>query len=249
MLRKRITNHNMDDADLFSGMDAIILCGGLGTRLRSAISDRPKVLAPFGNETFLDILVGSLKNAGFRRFILCTGYMKDQIARHFASRHDISVVFSEEVEPLGTGGALKNAKPHIYSPTFLVLNGDSICNIRYPDFYRFHREHGSVVSLALVTKNDTGDYGNVTVDASSRISSFKEKVPGASRSLVNAGIYFMEHDIFSFFPDKTRFSLENDVFPRLVGERCAGFIIDSELIDIGTPDRYQMALQKIQGGT
>jgi NDP-sugar pyrophosphorylase family protein len=103
--------------------------------------------------------------------------------------------------------------------------------------------------MALVQKADTSDFGSVTVDASFRITSFREKVIQGNRGLVNAGIYIMEREIFSFFPGQARFSLENDLFPTLSGERCAGFIIDSELIDIGTPERYQMALQKIRGGT
>jgi len=239
----------MDDKTQFSGIDAVILCGGQGTRLRGAISDRPKALAPFGDATFLDILIETLKKAGFHHIILCTGYMKEQITRQFQSRKDISVSFSEEAEPLGTGGALKNAQSLIRSNTFVVLNGDSICDINYHDFYHFHKNRQSLLSMVLVQKTDAGDFGSVTLDDSFRITSFKEKIVNCNRSLVNAGIYFMEKEIFSFFPERDRLSLENDVFPALTGERCTGFIIDSELIDIGTPERYQMALNKIRGGT
>jgi len=211
----------MESTTSFSGIDAVILCGGQGTRLRAAISDRPKVLAPFGDVTFLDILIETLKKAGFHHVILCTGYMKEQITRQFQLRRDISVSFSEESEPLGTGGALKNAQSKIRSSTFVVLNGDSICDIRYRDFLRFHRDQGALISMALVEKTETGDFGSVTVDASFGITSFKEKVAHGNRGLVNAGIYVMEKEIFSFFPEQVRFSLENDLFPGLSGERCA----------------------------
>lgn len=233
---------------VFQNMDAVILCGGRGTRLRPLISDRPKALAPFGDSTFLDILIDSLKSQGFHRFILCVGYMKDQIKNHIAERSDLSIRFSEETEPLGTGGALKKARPLIQSDTFFVLNGDSICDLDLHEFYTFHKTKNSLLSMALVRKKETGDFGSVVLNGSSGITSFKEKTGNTNTSLVNAGMYFMEKEIFAFLPDRARFSLEDDVFPDLAGGRCTGFIIDSELIDIGTPERYRMALNKIRGG-
>jgi len=232
---------------IFNEIDAVILCGGKGTRLRSVVSDRPKALAAFGDTTFLDILIASLKSHGFKKFILCVGYMKDQIKDHFKDKDDLTIIFSEDDEPLGTGGALKKAEPLIQSKTFIVMNGDSICEIDFYDFYQFHKNKDAMLSMALLRTKETKDFGSVVINESDVIISFKEKVATDNLCLINAGIYFMQKEIFSHMPDISRFSLELDVFPKMIGERCEGFIIDSELIDIGTPDRYEKAVQRIGG--
>jgi len=231
----------------FKEIDAVILCGGKGTRLQPMVSDRPKALATFGDTTFLDILIGFLKRNGFKNFILCVGYMKDQIKDHFKNTDDNAIIFSEENEPLGTGGALKNAIPFVKSETFLVMNGDSICDINFHDFYHFHKNANAILSMALVRTKETKDFGSVIMNESHEITSFKEKVAISNLCLINAGIYFMQKDIFSYMPDTSRFSLEHDFFPKMVGERCVGFIVHSELIDIGTPDRYEKAAHIIEG--
>ena len=232
---------------VFNEIDVVILCGGEGTRLRPVISDRPKSLAAFGDTTFLDILIDSLKNKGFKKFILCVGYMKDQIKDHFKNRDGISIFFSEEEEALGTGGALKNARSLIRSETFLVLNGDSICDLDFEKFYRFHKNKNAVLSIVLVQTNQTEDFGSVMVNSSDQITRFKEKMANNADGLINAGIYLMQQEIFSYMPKVNRFSLESDFFPKIIQEKCAGFIIKSELIDIGTPDRYKKAVDIIRG--
>jgi NDP-sugar pyrophosphorylase family protein len=231
----------------FKEIDVVILCGGQGTRLRPVVSDRPKSLAVFGDSTFLDILIETLKKSGFRRFILCVGYMKDQIEARFKNREDVSILFSEEEEPLGTGGALKNAQSLIQSETFVVLNGDSICNIDFSEFYRFHKNKNVILSMALVQTQDARDFGTVVLNEFHEIISFKEKESAKNSALINAGIYFMQKEILSQMPAMPRFSLENDFFPTMTGARCAGFIINSELIDIGTPERYEKAVHLIGG--
>jgi NDP-sugar pyrophosphorylase family protein len=231
----------------FKEIDAVILCGGKGTRLYPAVSDRPKALATFGDTAFLDILIDSLKNNGFKRFILCVGYLKDQIKDHYKERDDITVLFSEEDEPLGTGGALKKARSLIKSDTFVVMNGDSICNIDFHEFYRFHENKNAVLSMALVRLKGIEDFGSVTINESFEITSFKEKVANKDLCFINAGVYFMQKDIFAYMPDMSQFSLEHDFFPKMIGELCVGFIINSELIDIGTPERYEKAVHLIGG--
>ncbi|WP_321504054.1 nucleotidyltransferase family protein [uncultured Methanoregula sp.] len=235
-------NHN------FHNIDIVILCGGKGTRLLPVVSDRPKGLAAFGDSTFLDILIDSLKKYGFRRFVLCVGHMKEQIIEHFQSRNDILISFSEEDVPLGTGGALKKAQSLIQSETFIVMNGDSICDINYQDFYQSHMNKNAMLSMALVRTKETHDFGSVVINNANEIISFKEKIKSHDIGLINAGIYLMQKDIFSHMPDNSEFSLEHDFFPDLAGQRCAGFIVNGELIDIGTPDRYKNAVQLIGGG-
>jgi D-glycero-alpha-D-manno-heptose 1-phosphate guanylyltransferase len=232
---------------IFKDIDAVVLCGGQGTRLRPVVTDKPKVLASFGKSTFLDILIDSLQKNGFGKFVFCIGYMKDQIKNHFKHRDDIFIFFSEEDEPLGTGGALKKARPLITSETFVVMNGDSICDIDYPEFFRFHKNKKAVLSMALVQMKETQDFGSVVMNDLNEITSFKEKVTDANPCLVNAGVYFMQKEIFSYMPEKNHFSLENDFFPSMIGGRCVGFITNSELIDIGTPERYEKAVHLIGG--
>lgn len=229
-------------------IDVVILCGGLGTRLRSVVSDRPKVLANIREKTFLDILIDDITKQGFQNIILCVGYLRNQIKNHFKYDKDYNITFSEEDEPLGTGGALKKAKLLIKSNPFIVMNGDSFCNINFREFVEYHTTKKGILSMVLATSKTAQDFGSVTVDYSKRITSFKEKVAGREDCLINAGIYSMQKDIFFYMPNDAHFSLEYDLFPELIDHRCYGFIIKSELIDIGTPERYEKAINLI-GGT
>ncbi|MBU0778357.1 nucleotidyltransferase family protein [Patescibacteria group bacterium] len=224
-------------------IDAVILCGGLGTRLKPVVSDRPKVLAKIGDIAFLDVLLSSLAKYELKNIILCVGYLKEQIKAHFNSNYNIK--FSEEDEPLGTGGALKKAKPLIKSNPFIVLNGDSICNINFREFFNFHINKKGILSMVLARSKAVQDFGNVMLDSSQRITSFKEKVVCRNECLINAGIYIMKKEIFSYMPDEKHFSLEYDLFSGLIEGDCYGFITESELIDIGTPERYEKAINLI----
>ena len=228
-------------------IDVVILCGGLGTRLRPVVSDRPKVLAKIGENTFLDILIDSLTKQGFNNIILCVGYLKGQIKNHFDYDKDYSIMFSEEKEPLGTGGALKKTRSLIKSNPFMVMNGDSICKIDFRKFYDFHINKKALLSMALVRTKAAQDFGSVILDDSQRITSFMEKVASKDECLINAGIYLMQKDVFSYMPDENHFSLEYDFFPKLIEDKCFGFMINSELIDIGTPERYEKAIGLIGG--
>lgn len=228
-------------------IDVVILCGGLGTRLKPVVHDRPKVLAKIGEKTFLDILINNLTTYGFRNIILCVGYLKDQIKKFFNHDKDYNIKFSEEEFLLGTGGALKKAEQLIKSSPFMVMNGDSICKINFHDFYDFHVSKKASLSMALVRTQAARDFGSVILDESQRIMCFKEKVASRDECLINAGIYLMQKDLFSLMPDDKHFSLEYDFFPKLIEDRCFGFIINSELIDIGTPERYDKAIHLLGG--
>lgn len=228
-------------------IDVVILCGGIGKRLRPIISDRPKVLAEIDGKTFLEILIDDLLEQGFKNIILCTGYLKEQIKNHFNYEKDFNVMFSEENTPLGTGGALKNARKLIKSDPFMVMNGDSICKPNFNDFLNFHFNKKPLMSMVLTRSRNTKDYGNVVIDESNRIVSFKEKIDNKGECLINAGVYLMQKEIFSYMPEEDKFSLEYDLFPKIVNEKCYGFITGSELIDIGTPERYERAINLIRG--
>jgi NDP-sugar pyrophosphorylase family protein len=225
-------------------IDVVILCGGLGTRLRTISKDLPKALMPFAGRPFIDILIESLLPFGFKRFILCVGHLKEKVQKHFL-KSDYEVIFSEEAEPLGTGGAVKKAIPLIECPSFLVMNGDSICPVDFSSFYNFHAQKGGILSLVLVKPQSGQDYGVVEVDDNQRVISFREKNQCLKNMFINGGIYFMNRDVFDYMPVEARFSLEYDLFPKIIPVGCYGFQTDSEVIDIGTPERYLQALQRL----
>lgn len=236
----------MNDDGKMNATDAVILCGGLGSRLRPISGDLPKVLMPFAGRPFIDILIESLLPFGFKRFILCVGHLREKVRAHFRTR-DYEVVFSEEAEPLGTGGALKNARPHIATSPFLMLNGDSLCPTDLHLFYDFHMEKGGILSIVLTRPLSENSYGVVEVDQENRILAFREKAEAQRGSFINAGIYLAEHGIFDLMPESTRFSLETDFIPALLSHGCYGFATDAEVIDIGTPERYVQAMKKKSG--
>lgn len=236
MISKNL-NMNADPKQI----DVMILCGGRGTRLRPVISDRPKALAKIGNKPFLEILIDSITEQGFHNIILCVGYMKEQIQDNFRQDKEYNLIFSEEETPLGTGGAVKRALSLIKTDLFIVLNGDSISRIDFRDFIRFHINKKSFMSMALFRSTDAADFGSVRMDSNKRIIDFKEKATG--EGFINAGIYIMNKNISSFMPEGNSFSLEDDVFPYIVKNNCYGYLLESEFIDIGTPERYRNAGQ------
>lgn len=244
MPEKLTSDKLMNIRNELAKIDVVILCGGLGTRLRPISKDLPKALMPFAGRPFIDFLIESLLPFGFRRFILCVGHLKDKVQAHFQKR-DYEVIFSEEMEPLGTGGTVKKAMPLIKCPSFLVMNGDSICPVDFSLFYTFHLLKGGILSLVLVKPQPGQDYGVVEVDDNQRVISFREKNECEKSMFINGGIYFMMRDILNYMPAEARFSLEYDLFPKIIPAGCYGFQTKSEVIDIGTPERYVQALKRL----
>lgn len=220
-------------------IDVVILCGGLGTRLRPVLGNEiPKVLAPLGKTTLLDVTIEKLRDAGFSRIILSVGYLKEQIKRHLLLEKNI--IFSEEDEPLGTGGALKKALQRIKSGTFLAMNGDTLFNLQFLEFLDFHVKNKNLMSIAVAKKNRE-DVGNIGVSADWRIAYFKEKNDDTKipQDFMNIGAYFLEKEVARFFPEKDKFSLEQDFFPEIVKTgKCMAYRVSAPVLDIGTPERY-----------
>lgn len=231
--------------DSLSNVDVVVLAGGLGTRLRSVVSDKPKVLAPVRGKPFLDHVLESLFAQGLRRVILCVGHMREQVGAYVAERAASDprfrgVVCSEEVEPLGTGGAIKNAKSLIASDQFFVMNGDTIAHIDFSAMIDFHMKHGGEISIATTRADDPTSSGTIIADANGRIGGFREKTEQGS-GFVNAGTYLMNKNVLEKMPSGT-FSIETDFFPHAVKEmRCYAFVMDGSFLDIGTPERYHGA--------
>ncbi|MFH1309976.1 MAG: nucleotidyltransferase family protein [Candidatus Omnitrophota bacterium] len=217
-------------------IDVVILCGGLGKRLRPVVSDRPKPMAEVNSEPFLDTVIKYAASFGFKRFIFCTGYKAEAIKNYYEGRtNSLEFVFSQEKEPLGTGGAVKNAAELIKSDPFLVMNGDSFCDLNFCDFFKFHTIKKAVFSIALSRPKNDQNSGIVVVDRDKRIVAFKEKSGAEKGNYCNAGIYFMKREIFRIMGNKEVFSLEYDMFPALVGKDCYGYYEGNDFIDIGIP--------------
>jgi D-glycero-alpha-D-manno-heptose 1-phosphate guanylyltransferase len=221
---------------------AMILAGGLGTRLRSVVNDRPKPMATVKGVPFLEILIQSLVQKGVRNFILLTGYHSESIEEYFSAwRHqDVKILLSPEPTPLGTGGAVKNAEKFATDPSLLV-NGDTFFDVDVGELLRFHLEHRARVTLSLCRVDDVSRYGSVLVNDKGVITGFREKEPGTGRpGLINAGLSFLAKDFIHSLPDGPC-SMERDVFTNLTGTgEMFGLRQEGPFFDIGTPESYEM---------
>ena len=223
-----------------AAVDAVILCGGLGTRLQSVVGDRPKAMALVLGRPFLDLLLDELVAQGLQRFILCVGHMREQIAAHLTTRTDAEFLCSEETEPLGTGGAVHNALGLVSSDPFMVLNGDSFCRIDLKDMLRFHQRSKAGLTLAAAPAGERRDAGTLEIAGDGRLLAFEEKAGAGER--INAGIYLMDRRITALWPETYPYSLERDILPGLVrAYPCFAFNTLGPVHDIGTPDRYRSA--------
>lgn len=224
----------------------VILCGGLGKRLRSIVKGLPKPMAEVKRRPFLDILIGYLYQSGFRRFILNTGYRGNQIKRYYLRKKVWKVKFSQEKKLLGTGGSIKKSARFISSNPFLVLNGDSFCKVSFKKFLKFHRKKNAIISVVLSKKEKNQAYAAVEIDRAKRIIFFHEKKDLKNTRFISAGIYLFDKKALSFLPKKKAFSLEYDLFPTLEGKKFYGFLTDDRLIDIGTPKGLAQARKNLR---
>lgn len=223
-------------------MTAVILAGGLGTRLLTVVADRPKVLAEVNGRPFLCYLLDKLTAAGFQRIILCTGYMAETVSRILGSRYgDAELHYSVEIEPLGTGGALRLALPLVFSDPVLVLNGDSFCDLDLCRFAEEHGRHDALASMALAEVADVSRYGAVDIASDGTLTAFEEKGQRSGLGRINAGIYLLARPVLEAIPAGTSYSLERDLFPGLIGNGLYGYAQPCRFIDIGIPDDYQAA--------
>jgi NDP-sugar pyrophosphorylase family protein len=231
-----------------TAIDAIVLCGGAGLRLRSVTGDAPKSLASIGGRPFLEILFHQLRRHGFQRAILAVGFQGDVIRSHFGSRADgLALNYSIETEPLGTGGALRSAADYLETDHALILNGDSYTDADLPAFTEDARKANADISILLVPVDGRVDCGLVSVDANHRVLGFKEKQAAHGTQYVNAGVYVATKRLLRGIQPEVRISLETDLFPKWLaeGKQLRGFNYPGKCIDIGTPERFQDAQESL----
>jgi NDP-sugar pyrophosphorylase family protein len=221
--------------------DLVILCGGLGKRLRSIVDDRPKVMSEINGKPFLEILIKYIKCFGFKKIILCTGHLGHMIQNYFGNgiKYDIEIVYSQEEVALGTAGAIKNAERIISSNPFFVLNGDSFTRINFYTLISFHLQNDADISIPLVKIKRPSRYGTVSIGDNSRITQFLEKDETCSEGWVNTGVYLLSKKILASIPLNSFFSLEKNILSDQTNNfRIFGMPVDCKFIDIGTPESY-----------
>ncbi|MBI5224922.1 NTP transferase domain-containing protein [Candidatus Micrarchaeota archaeon] len=221
-------------------MQALILAGGLGTRLRPLKLGVPKPMAKVSGMPFLERLILRLKNGGVTKILLLVGYKKKAIEKHFGNgkKLGIKIGYSREQRPLGTGGAIKNAQKSV-EKQFLLFNGDTICDIDIQEFIKFHKKHKSILTIAVSRAKNEG--GKIELATDLRVAGFGKKGP-----FVNAGAYVANSEILKTIPANKKVSFEEAIIPRLLTKRVFGFRIERGFLDIGTPSRYSLANRVIK---
>lgn len=221
--------------------EAIILAGGLGTRLKGVIGELPKPLAPLAGRPFLAWLLDILAAQEMRRVILATGYRSGQIVEALGSRwRGMALVYSQEPEPLGTGGAIALAAKKLRDDACFVLNGDTRLVLDYAEFDRLANAANVRLGVALAHVPDVSRYGSVRIEKD-RIAGFVEK-GRTGPGYINAGVYWISRSLLSDFPRTNSFSFETEVLvPVVARERVAAFTETSDFIDIGVPEDYHRA--------
>jgi D-glycero-alpha-D-manno-heptose 1-phosphate guanylyltransferase len=223
-------------------VEALIICGGLGTRLSSAYPETPKCLVPINGKPFIDILLDMLINKKISEITFCLGYLGALIENYVKSSYDFKFNFSSELQPLGTGGAILNALQYVKGDFFIAFNGDSYCDIDLEEFISFHKANHSDCSIALIkAKNKSSDVGMVSMDLiSKKITGFEEKKIQNNFDYINAGIYIINKNLIKNYAKKS-FSLEREFFvDSIESKKVFGFEILGPLYDIGTPERVNL---------
>ncbi len=224
-----------------STLTAVILAGGLGTRLRSVAPAGPKALAPVLGRPFLEYQIEWLTRQGVPRVVLCLGYASQAIIEHVGdgSRFGVDVIYSVETEPLGTAGALALARPYVPS-TALALNGDTFYADDLAPMVAQHRTCKAALTIGASRAGDRSASGQIVADDSQRVLHFTEKSAAIHDAWVSAGLYLLQPAILDAIPTDRAVSLENETLPQLLAEQGAVYIypLRRGFWDMGTPDGF-----------
>lgn len=231
-----------------SAVTAILLAGGLGTRLRPVVRDLPKPLAPVANRPFITYLIDNLIAQRFDDIVISVGYRYEAFAELLGSVYrGVRIRYVIEDTPLGTGGAIRHALTSIHAKTALVLNADTFLDVDFQKFFAGYSLSGSKVGMTVRKVDDTSRYGRCEIN-NGHVVGFGEKGfegPGC----INAGVYLIDRDLFrDFEPLDTRFSFENDFLARFVETlKPTAFECNGYFIDIGIPEDFTRANVEFSG--
>jgi mannose-1-phosphate guanylyltransferase len=235
-------------------MQAIVLVGGKGTRLRPLTETIPKPALTLVDRPFLAYMIEWLASHGVTEVVLACGYQPDVLRAALAGEEEragVRIRYAVEPQPLGTAGAIRFAADALgeeLEDRFLALNGDVLTDLDLTALVRAHEERSARATIALHPAEDAAAYGLVRSGATGEVLEFLEKTGEAAPGEVNAGMYFLERSTLELIPPGESVSIERDVFPRLVGEGLHGLLLDGYWMDIGTPERYLQASWDILEG-
>jgi NDP-sugar pyrophosphorylase family protein len=220
-------------------MQALILTGGLGTRLRDVVGDRPKTMALVAGKPFIEYLIIRLRRQGLTEILLCTGHMGNLIRGFFGDgrKWGVHIEYSQEVASLGTAGAIKHAVEQIQGPDFLTVNGDSILDVDVRALRDHHLQRDALATLALARTDTSGRYGVVELGEEGEVRAFIEKGQSRGAAWINGGTYVFNRRVLGLIPPGNS-SLEHDLLPTLIGKGLYGRPVDGFFIDIGIPSDY-----------
>jgi mannose-1-phosphate guanylyltransferase len=232
-------------------VQALVLAGGEGTRLRPLTYTTPKPVMPLAGRPFLSFMLDWLRSHGVDEVILSCGFMSDGVKRVLGDIYDgMRLRYVIEEGPLGTAGPVRLALDEgVLAARLLVLNGDVLTDIDLTAELAQHAETGARVTLGLYPVDDTASYGVVPTDADNRVEAFLEKTEGETpTNRINAGAYIVEREVVEQIASGRAVSFEREVFPALVGNGLYGFAAEGYWIDIGTPERYLEATWDLLAG-
>lgn len=235
-------------------MQAVILAGGAGTRLRPLTVNTPKPLVPVGNIPIMEHMVRLLKRHGIKDIIISLGYLSDKIEQYFGdgSRLGVKLNYSYEKTPLGPAGAVKHAR-ELISDRFIVVSADVLTDINLSHFVAEHQRRRPIASIALTRSDSPTAFGIVFVNDDGYITRFLEKPSWGEvfSDIINAGIYVLEPEILDMIPESGEYDFSKDLFPKLVSENkeLFGYLINCYWLDIGTPQKYLEANYDVLKGS
>ena len=222
-------------------MQAIILCGGLSTRLGDITQTVPKILLDIRGRTVIDWQIDFLKSAGVDEMILASGHLHDVLYEAIGESYGgVRIRYAKEEKRLGTGGAIQNAMQYVSASPFFVLNGDILLNLPASKMVDSLQPEMDGLLLGVLVK-DISTYGEIISDHQDRITAFREKQPVHRSGYANGAVYLFNQSIANYFPERDVFSIERDVFPYVQNL----YVLKAEIdwIDIGVPERLAYARQ------
>jgi D-glycero-alpha-D-manno-heptose 1-phosphate guanylyltransferase len=229
--------------------EALILAGGLGTRLRTVVSDRPKPLAEVAGRPFITFLLDQLLHCGFQRVVLCVGHLGERVPSVLGKSYGaLDLLYSFEQSALGTAGALRKAAGLIREQNVVAMNGDSFCDLDLRGLEQMHRTYDASATVSVLHRNDRGRAGALNVESSGRVVRFDSRPTDPAPGLINAGIYMLRRDMLDAIPPNRAISLEEEIFPELAARReLFAWQVEARFIDIGTPESHRAAQSFFDG--
>ncbi|HET7053021.1 MAG TPA: NDP-sugar synthase [Solirubrobacterales bacterium] len=235
-------------------MQAIVLVGGEGTRLRPLTNSIPKPALTLVDRPFLAYMIEWLASHGVSEVVLACGFLPDVLREALAGEEEragVAIRYAVEPEPLGTAGAIRFAADSLgddLDERFLALNGDVLTDLDLTALLQAHEEWAAAATIGLHPVEDSSAFGLVDSGEGGEVFEFLEKTGEPKPGEVNAGMYVLQRSVLDLIPPGENVSIERDVFPRLVGNRLHGLLLDGYWMDIGTPERYLQASWDILAG-